>query len=78
VEKLTNEERNESEQAATQVDVSKMSSEQLQMGIDTVMHQMLQKFAGELKQLESVVGRQVNVAVNAKLGDGRKLHIRVR
>jgi len=78
MEKLTNEERNELAEAATRVDVSKMSTEQLQMGIDTVMHNMLQKFIGELQQLEGVVGRQVNVAVNAKMKDGRKIHVRVR
>lgn len=77
MEKPTNEERNE-EVSAPVVDIKTLSNEQLQMGIDTAMHGMLQKLIGELKILEGIVGRQVNVQVNAKLADGRKIHLRVR
>jgi hypothetical protein len=77
MEKPTNEERNE-EPVPTLADVSKMPNEQLQRGIDIVMSNMLQKFVAELNQLETIVGRQVNVAANAKLPDGRKIHVRVR
>jgi hypothetical protein len=64
----------------TQLDVSKLSNAQLQSGIDRNMHDMVQDFVNQLKVLEQVVGRQVDVAVNAKLSDstGRKIHIRVR
>jgi hypothetical protein len=71
-----NEERNE--EVPTQADVSKMSNEQLQAGINAVTHNMTQKYFAELRQLEQIIGRQVNVGINAKLPDGRKIHIRVR
>ena len=77
MEKQTNEERNLAEQNSP-VDVSKLSNEQLQMGIDMNMHNMMQKFVAELKILEGIVGRQVDVRVNAKLPDGRRIHVRVR
>ena len=76
MEKQTNEEQ--MEEPNTRLDVSKLSNEQLQSGIDINMHNMVQEFVKQLKVLEQVVDRQVDVAVNAKLVDGRKIHIRIR
>lgn len=77
MEKPTNEERNEAE-LATPVNVSELTNEQIQMGIDINMTKMTQKFVSELTILEDIVKRQIDVRVNAKLPDGRAVHIRIR
>ena len=77
MEKPTNEEQNLPEQA-TPVNVSELSNAQIQMGIDINMTKMTQRFVSELTILEDVVKRQIDVRVNAKMPDGRKVHIRIR
>ena len=77
MEKPTNEELNAPEQA-TPVNVSELSNAQIQMGIDINMTKMTQRFVSELTILEDVVKRQIDVRVNAKMPDGRKVHIRIR
>lgn len=77
MEKPTNEGLNEAEQA-TPVNVSELSNAQIQMGIDINMTKMTQRFVSELTILEDVVKRQIDVRVNAKMPDGRKVHIRIR
>lgn len=77
MEKPTNEELNSPEQN-TPVNVSELSNAQIQMGIDINMTKMTQRFVSELTILEGVVARQIDVRVNAKMPDGRKVHIRIR
>lgn len=76
MEKQTNEEQ--MDVPNTQLDVSKLSDAQKQVGINHNMHNMVQQFVNELKVLEQMVDRPIDVLVNAKLVDGRKIHIRVR
>lgn len=76
MEKPTNEEV--MEEKPTQLDVSKLTDAQKQAGINHNMHSMVQQFVNELKVLEQVVDRPIDVLVNAKLADGRKIHIRVK
>lgn len=76
MEKPTNDEQKPEQ--ATQVNVSELSNAQIQMGIDINMTKMTQRFVSELTILEDVVKRQIDVRVNAKMPDGRKVHIRIR
>lgn len=60
----------------TQLDVSKLSEEQIQAGINANLQAMIETFVGRLTMLEQIVGRKVDVKFNATLTDGRKFHVR--
>lgn len=75
MEKPTNEERNEQD---TQVDVSNLSDEELQRGIDANIEAMTQAFVGRLTMLQQLTKRTIAVKVKADMVDGRSIYIRVR
>lgn len=68
----------EKENSTPAVDVSSLTAEQVQNGIDANLQAMMESFVGRHAMLEKVVNQKVDVQVNAKLKDGRKLHIRIR
>lgn len=79
MEPQTSEERNESEQPeTTTVALKDLPNEALQAGIDANLAAMVNDFVSRLKMLESMIGRKVDIRSNAKIYDGRKLHIRIR
>ena len=76
MEKQTSEERNE--ESTVQPDLKSMSNEQLQAGINANLEGMINDFVSRLKVLEKITGRTIDVRSNAKIWDGRKLHIRIK
>ena len=76
MEKPTNEERNVENEV--QPDLKSLSNEQLQAGINANLEGMVNDFVSRLKLLESMTGRTIDVRSNAKIWDGRKLHIRIK
>lgn len=68
----------ETENKTPAIDVTSLTAEQIQTGIDANLQAMMESFVGRHSMLEKVVDRKVDVLVNAKLKDGRKLHIRIR
>lgn len=60
------------------VDLTKLSNEVLQVGINANLDQMVGAFLKRLRILEELIGRKVDINVNFKLPDGRKVHIKVR
>ena len=75
MEKQTNEERNEAPEGRSLKD---MSNEELQEGIDANIAKALNDFVSRLKLLEEMTGRKISVKTNAKMYDGRKIHVNVR
>lgn len=67
----------EQNEKATRLDVSKLSPEDQQRGIDANLKAMVDQFVGRLVVLEELLKREIDVKVNAKMVDGRRVHFRI-
>lgn len=73
------EEKFEQEQnQSTQVDVSKLSPQQIQAGIEANVEAATRDFINHILKLEEIIGKKIKINLNAHTRDGRRLHIRVR
>lgn len=61
-----------------QVDLSQLPNEQLQEGIDANVQGMIYGFVAKLSALEKLINRPVDLNINTKLPDGRKVHIKIK